>query len=192
VNLPVDNRLSRTQNRRRDRWARLLWRIAWLLLFRVSPAPLHGWRRLLLRCFGSRIGRGVHVNRSARVWAPWNLRIGDYSTLGPRVEVYNVAPVTIGEHAIVSQYAYLCAATHDYTDSRRPLIAEPITVGSGVWICADVFVGPGVTVGDMAVVGARSVVIKDQPEWMVCAGNPCRPIKRRVMKDEPDGAHLED
>ena len=165
-----------------NRWARLVWNIVQATLFRLSPIPLFAWRRALLRLFGARLGEQAHIYPSVEIWAPWNLKMGHYSSLAPRVVVYNRALVTLGDNVIVSQYSYLCAATHDYTLPERPLVAKPITVGPGAWVCAGVFVGPGVTIGEMAVIGARAVVVENQPAWMVCAGHPCKPIKKRIMR----------
>ena len=142
------------------------------------------WRRFLLRLFGARIGKGVHVYPSCRIWGPWNLRMDDYSCLAARVDCYCVAPISIGAHTTISQYSYLCTATHDYEHPNIPLITTPIVVKDQVWICADVFVAPGVMIGQGAVVGARATVLKDVESWTVVAGNPARFIKKRIVSQE--------
>lgn len=167
-----------------NRLLRAFWSAAYLMLFRPSPRVMHGWRKALLRLFGARVGYGSAVHASAKIWAPWNLEIGDYACLAPHVDCYNVARVTLGDYCTVSQYSYLCAATHDYADLSMPLVPKPIRLGSRVWIASDVFVGPGVTVSEGAVVGARSSVFRDVPAWTVVAGSPARPLKRRVLKGE--------
>jgi len=166
-----------------NRIARALWGLVWILLYRPSPRFLHGWRRLLLRIFGAEIGRNVHPYPSARVWAPWNLSMGDASCLADRVDCYCVARVVIGAGATISQYSYLCTASHDYLSAAMPLVAAPIVIGENAWITADVFVGPGVTVGDGAVVTARSSVFSDIEPWVVARGNPAAPVRPRVLKD---------
>jgi putative colanic acid biosynthesis acetyltransferase WcaF len=175
-----------SQNRSEHSWlnqlARGLWSAVWLTLFWPSPRLLHGWRRMLLRLFGARIGRHVRVYPSARIWAPWNLAMDDYSCLGPEVDCYCVAPIRIGQHAVVSQYSYLCAASHDYTLAHLPLVSAPITIEDGAWITADVFIGMGVTVGAGAVVGARAAVFKDVEPWTIVGGNPARFLKRRELR----------
>jgi len=167
---------------RGNQLGRLLWGLTSVLLFRPTPKILHGWRCLLLRLFGAKIGRAVHVHPSVRIWAPWNLRLDDYSCLGPDVDCYCVAPITIGAHATVSQYSYLCGASHDIEAPDLPLVSAPITIGEGAWITADVFVAPGVTIGEGAVVGARSSVFHDVAPWSVVAGNPARFLKARILK----------
>lgn len=167
-----------------NRVVRALWGVVWALLFRPSPRICHGWRRLLLRLFGARLGKGVHVYPSVKVWGPWHLRMGDHSCLAPYVDCSCVAPITIGEHATVSQYSYLCTGSHDFEQSDMPLITAPIVIEDQAWVCACVFVGPGVTVGEGAVVGARSVVVKDVEPWAVVAGNPAKYIKKRIIGEK--------
>jgi putative colanic acid biosynthesis acetyltransferase WcaF len=157
----------------------VLWQVVWALLFRPSPKVFHGWRRWLLRLFGARIGFGAHIHPSVKIWAPWNLEMSEHSCLGPYVDCYNVAPVSLGPFCTVSQYTYLCAATHDYTRASMPLVARPIQLGARSWIAAQVFIGPGVTVGEGAVIGARSLVLRDVEPWVVAAGSPARVIKTR-------------
>jgi putative colanic acid biosynthesis acetyltransferase WcaF len=160
-------------------------RVFWGLakpLFRFSPRIFFGWRRFLLRMFGARIGREVHIYNSAQIYFPWNLEVGDWSAIGEHAYIYNLGPIRIGKQVTVSQRAHLCAGTHDYTDPTLPLQKPPIVVGNQAWICADAFVGPGVTVGEGALVGARAVAVKDVEPWQVVAGNPARPIKRRVLQ----------
>jgi putative colanic acid biosynthesis acetyltransferase WcaF len=110
---------------------------------------------------------------------PWNLTMGEDVSVGPRVILYNLGQLTIGQRSVLSQDVYVCGGTHDYTKSSYPLIRTPITIGDDVWIAAGAFIGPGVTIGDGAVVGARAVVVRDVPPWTVVAGNPAKVIKDR-------------
>lgn len=162
-----------------DRLRRLVWNICWLLLYRTSPRPLHGWRSLLLRLFGAEMGPNCHFYPGSRVWAPWNLRCADQVTAGDGVEIYNVSPVRLGSHAILSQGAYLCGATHDYDDPAFPLMSYVMEVGPYAWICARAAVAPGVTVGEGAVLGMCSVATRTLEPWTVYAGSPAVRIKLR-------------
>lgn len=162
-----------------DRLRRFLWNAVALLLFRPSPRPLHGWRSFLLRLFGAKIGRGVHVYPTVSIWAPWRLEIGDETGVGDHAILYSQAEICIGRRSVISQGAHLCAGTHDYTQPGFSLITRPITIGDHVWVAAEAFVHPGVTIPNGTVVAARSVVLKDLPEWMVCSGFPCVPLKER-------------
>ena len=166
----------------RNRILRALWGIACTLLFRWTPRPLHAWRAVVLRLFGARLGRACVVYPGVRIWAPWNLVMEDQAVLGQGVVCYNMATITVGRRAIVSQGAHLCTGTHDYEDPTFQLVARPITIGAEAWICAEAFLAPGVTIGEGAVIGARALVTRDMPAWMVCAGMPAKPIKPRVIR----------
>ena len=160
-----------------NRAARQVWNLVWLLLFRPTPRLFHAWRRFLLRVFGARIGPGAHVYAGAKIWAPWNLTLGREAAIADGADIYNADRIEIGDYAVVSQGAYLCGASHDYESWDFPLIAAPIVVGARAWIAARAIVHMGVTVGEGCVIGSGSVVTRDMPAWMVCAGVPCRPIR---------------
>ncbi len=175
-------RLDKTARRpysREEYLKRALWELVQATLFRWSPMKAHRWRRFLLRRFGASLTDTSIVRRSVRVQHPWLLTMGSYSTLAEQVLVYNLGPIRIGDHTVVSQRAHLCAGTHDYHREDLPLMRSFITIGSGAWICADAFIGPDVTVGDNALVGACSVVMRDVPAAMIVAGNPARVVKAR-------------
>lgn len=165
----------------------LMLRLAWASLrpaFAWSPRICWGWRNSLLRLFGARLGRGVRVDPSARIFAPWRLAVGDHSSIGWNAILYNLGPMEIGARVTISQGAHLCGGTHDHTDPTMPLRRMPIVIGDEAWVCADAFIGPGVTVGSRSVVGARAVAVRDVPAGMIVAGNPAVVIKPRVLKDE--------
>ncbi len=163
-----------------EQFRRVLWMFGHLL-FRLTPRPCFGVRRAILRGFGAQIGRAVNVYPSTHIYFPWNLVVGDHAAIGEWVLVYNLGLVTIGRAATVSHRAHLCAGTHDYHRADLPLVKPPIAIGDNAWICAEAFVGPGVTVGEGAVVGARAVVVGDVQPWTVCAGNPARFVKPRAL-----------
>jgi len=161
----------------RNRLARALWKTAWLLLCRWTPRPCHAWRALVLTLGGAQLGKRCHVYSCASIWAPWNLKMEDDACIGDGVEVYNVALVSVGERAVVSQGAFLCTASHDHRHEDFPLTSAPITIGKKAWVAARVIVLPGVTIGDGAVAGAGSVVTKNVPVNCTVAGNPARLVR---------------
>jgi putative colanic acid biosynthesis acetyltransferase WcaF len=166
---------------RRDVLLRWFWAFIQTTIFRWSPRPLHGFRARLLALFGADIsepGRVV-VFPTARITFPWKLSLAPRAMVGPNVTLYNLAPIALRRGANLSQNCHLCAGTHDFTRWDMPLVTQPIVIGENAWLGADVFVGPGVTVGELCVVGARSVVIHDLPARKICVGSPCRPIKDR-------------
>jgi len=161
-----------------NKFARLVWRVCAFALFRFTPTAMHGWRRQVLRLFGAKIGSGVVIYSSARIWAPWNLNLEDGATVGWDCDLYNVALVRVGRKGIVSQGAHLCTATHDF-QGKFNLMVAPIDIGAEAWVAADAFVGPGVQVGNGAVVGARAVAVRSVPAWTIAAGNPAQPLGHR-------------
>lgn len=158
-----------------------LWQCVQPVFWPRRPRALSGIRVVLLRLFGAKVGKNVLVCGGVRITIPWLLSLGDYAVLGDSVDIYNLAQVRIGAHAVVSQKAYLCTASHDYTLTDFPLYSRPITIGAQCWVASGVFVGPGITLHEGSVVGANSVVTRDVPEWTVAVGNPCRPIKPRAL-----------
>lgn len=173
------NRAARKWNRK-ELVCRGLWELVRLPLFAWSPRPFWAWRRWLLRIFGAKIGRHVRVHASVKIAIPWTLLIGDEVGIGDGAILYGLGPIAIGPRATISQYAHLCAGSHDHRRPEFPLIKPPISIGADSWICTDAFVGPGVTVGDGAVVGARAVVIDDVAPGAIVVGNPARPIGSRL------------
>ncbi|HMP78874.1 MAG TPA: hypothetical protein PKD54_05440 [Pirellulaceae bacterium] len=178
----VDLSAFQSQLTFRNKLVRAVWGWVWLLFFRPSPRLAFGWRRWLLRCWGARVAKGVRVYPSVRVYYPPHLELMHNAIVGPDVDLYCVDQIVIEANAMISQYSYLCTASHDYSHPGLPLVTAPIRIGTQAWICADVFVGPGVNVGAGAVVGARSTVFKDVEAWAVVAGNPAKKIKERELK----------
>lgn len=158
---------------------RALWAITWLLFAAWTPPPLHSWRRVLLVLFGARLAPNARIYGSARIWYPPNLEMGHNAVIGPHVEIYCQAKITLGDHAVVSQFAHLVCGTHDIDDPAFPLRTAPIRIGPHAWIAANAYVGPGVTIGEGAVLGACGVAFKDLPAWTVHAGNPARHLRDR-------------
>ena len=139
------------------------------------------WRIILLKMFGAKIGFGSIVYSSAYIPAPWNLIMGKFSCLGPNVKLH-IDKTIIGDKVTISQGSYLCSGSHDINKLNKPFISSPIFIQDFVWIAADCFIGPGVKIGEGAVVGARSVVFKDVASWTVVGGNPAKFIKNRKIE----------
>lgn len=171
ASFPLSNRLTR-----------VVWGLTWLLLARWTPPPLHGWRRLVLKAFGARVAPGAKVHASVSVWLPANLELGANTLVGPGARLYNQGLITIGARTVISQGAYLCASTHDIHDPHFQLVVRPILIGEQCWVAADAFVGPGVTMGDRAVLGARGALFGNAEADGVYSGNPAQFIKPRGLR----------
>jgi putative colanic acid biosynthesis acetyltransferase WcaF len=161
-----------------------LWWSVQFLFFGHSPQFMYGWRRFLLRIFGAQIGKEALIRPTVSVTYPWKLKIGDYSWIGDEVILYTLGEINIGSNTVISQRSYICTGSHDYTSPNFDIYAKAIHIGDQVWIAADVFVAPGVTIGDGTVVGARSTVLHDLPSGMVCYGNPAVPVKPRRRSEQ--------
>ncbi len=166
----------------KNKISRVIWNITYLFFFKSTPSTFKifkYWRNFILRRFGAKIGKNTLIFSNVKIWAPWNLEIGDNCCLGPTVDCYNQGKICIGNDTVISQKTYLCASSHDYTQKKFPLVLKPITIGIGVWIAADAFIGPNVNIGDYAVVAARAVVVKNVEGNSVVGGNPAIKIKNR-------------
>lgn len=170
----------------KNRLARILWGLVYFFLFRFSPIPLHRWRSFLLQIFGAKVGKGVRVYPGVKIWAPWNLELADQCGVANGAILYSQGKITIGRRTTISQGAHLCAGSHDYTKPGFPIITKSIEIGDFSWIAAEAFIHPGVHIEEGCVIGARSVVTKDMPGWMICSGNPCKPLNKRVQEDMMD------
>lgn len=168
----------------RQNMVRAVWMVAGRPLFRMTFHNWYGVRATILRFFGATLGKGVKVRPTARVDIPWNLYIGDDVVVGDFAILYALGPITIGPRTVISQYAHLCAGTHDHTSRRFTLQRPPITIGADCWIATDAYVGPGVVVGDRSVLGARSSVFKSMDPDTIYVGNPAKAIRRREITHE--------
>jgi putative colanic acid biosynthesis acetyltransferase WcaF len=181
IMLDINHNRSTKKYSSREQAARIMWSLCFPL-YRFSPRVCFGWRRFLLRIFGARVGREVHIYNDAKIYMPWNLAIGDWSCIGEGALVYNLGKITIGDSVTISHRAHLCAGTHDYSDRKLPLLKLPITIESNAWVCSDAFIGPGVVVGYGAIVGARAVAVKNVESLDIVAGNPARVIRKRCIR----------
>lgn len=162
-----------------NRVQRQLWSLCWIFLYRPSPRIAHGWRAALLQFFGATLGRNCRFYPASRVWAPWNLTCEDTVLVADGAELYNPSPMYLASHAIVSQGAYLCGATHNYNDPAFPVISYPMRLGRYSWVAARACVSPGVNLGDGAILGMASVATRDLEPWTIYAGIPARKVKSR-------------
>lgn len=167
-------------------WVQLWW-IAQSLLVRTTPQVMYAWRRWVIRLFGANIGRNVLIRSSVNITYPWKVEIGDRAWIGDDVELYSLGEIVIGHDSVISQGSYLCTGSHDFRDPSFPIFAERIVVEPEVWVAAQCFVGPGVTIGRGAVIGARSLVLADVPANAVAGGHPAKIVGDRRQRNRiPD------
>ncbi|MDP3428596.1 MAG: WcaF family extracellular polysaccharide biosynthesis acetyltransferase [Humidesulfovibrio sp.] len=182
-------RLDRFDNAGFPRGRLVLVEALWLVaqgLFVASWLPGSALRAAVLRLFGARIGAGVRLKPGLRVKFPWRLCVGDHVWLGENVWLDNLAEIRIGSHCCVSQGAYLCTGSHDWASLGFNLVTRPIRLEDQAWICAHAVVGPGVTVGQGAVLALGSVATGDLAPWQVHQGIPARAVRPREQNGPTD------
>ena len=135
-----------------------------------------------MRLFGAKISSTALLYGSTRIWFPANVELGNFAQVGPRATLYSMAKITVEDYAFVSQGAHLCTGSHDLECLFFQTIAKPIHIKKRAWVAAEALVGPGVTVGEGAVLGARGVTFRDLESWTVYAGNPAKLIKVRNVR----------
>ena len=170
----------------RTKIRRALWNSVSLFLFRPFVTKFFRiWRVVLLKIFGAEIERDAEVYASVKIWAPWKLKMGHRACLGPDVICYNQDWVILEDDAVVSQYAYLCTASHNVdmlNTAHDSLVTAPIWIKEKAWIGSKAFVGLGVCVGKAAVVGATASVYKSVEDYHVVGGNPAKTLKVRNLQ----------
>jgi len=165
---------------------RILWNITAAILFRPFVTGVFRiWRIALLKIFGAQVEWDANVYASSRIWAPWRLRMGHRTCLGPETICYNQDWVVLEDDAIVSQYSFLCTASHDtekQNTAMGSLIIAPITLKQRSWVGSRAYIGLGVTVGEDSIVGATASVYKDVEPETIVGGNPAKILRRRFTK----------
>jgi putative colanic acid biosynthesis acetyltransferase WcaF len=166
-----------------NKLGRFTWAVVFHLFYKWTP-PRFGMplRRVILRCFGAGIGGLSWIHPSTRIWAPWMLQVGNSSYIDRDCFLYNSYPIEIGDRVIISFGSVLCTVSHDYTSATYPLVGERIVIHDDSWLMAETFICPGVVINTGGVVGARSVVTRPVPDFVLVAGNPARVIKNRFNK----------
>ncbi len=162
---------------------RLIWCCIYYLCFRFTPIPFHGWRIMILRLCGAKIGQNCHIYPSAKIWAPWNLRMDNEACIASEVNCYCQGKISLGKQVIISQGSFLCTGTHDYLHPQFQLKISPITIENKVWVGAQAFIGPGVHLAEGCIIGARAVIFKNTEAWKIYIGNPAICIKSRVIHE---------
>lgn len=165
---------------------RAIWNVVATIFFRPFITGLFKkWRIALLKMFGAQVAWDANVYASVKIWAPWRLKMGHHSCLGPEVICYNQDWIILEDDAIVSQYSYLCTASHDVekqNTANDSLIIAPIVVKKKGWVGSRAYIGLGVCIGENAIVGATASVYKSVPANTIVGGNPAKILKERITK----------
>ena len=165
-------------SRGRSKLVEVLWLVLDAALVRSwVPGALH--RRLILRAFGAIIGKRVVIKPGTRIKFPWRLEIGDDSWVGEDVWIDNLAAVQIGANCCISQGVYICTGSHDWGTPTFDLIVKPVKIEDGAWLASRSVIGPGVVVGEGAVLSLGSVATSDLAPWGIYQGVAATLVKQR-------------
>ena len=141
-------------------------------------------RRLCAKKLFKYCATDANIEHMASFGSGKDIEIGSNSGIGVHCHVPN--NIIIGENVMMGPRCYLLgSATHVTDRTDIPMIKQgmnfldPIIIGDDVWIGRETMVLPGKKIGSHTIIGARSVVSRDIPEYVVAAGNPCRIRKRR-------------
>ncbi|HED53496.1 MAG TPA: colanic acid biosynthesis acetyltransferase WcaF [Phycisphaerales bacterium] len=173
----------------KQRLTETLWELVGQPVFRITFHNWYGLRNRILRAFGADIHPTARIRPTARIAHPWQLKVGANTAIGDYAILYCLGPISIGRCCTVSQYSHLCAASHDFTRADMQLLTPGITIADDAWIAADTFVGPGVNVGEGAILGARASAFKDLEPWTIYGGDTAKKLGTRTkLPPIPDQA----
>lgn len=183
------NKISLLENKSpfslRNKVLRVVWWFVYVFVFSLTPPwAMNRFRIFILKLFGAKIGSGSVIYPSVKIWAPWNLKMGCNSCIGPDSDIYSMGHISIGSDVTISQGAVVCTGTHDIKTRHNDLQIKTVVIGNQSWVCAYAKIMPGITINEGSVVGLGAVVVKDVPPWVVVAGNPAKILKKRVVLNE--------
>lgn len=130
---------------------------------------------------------GVAIRRPDRARPPQTfesrLVIGNRVTATSALQVTAHVDVTIEDDVLFAANVFIADATHGYERPTEPYKyqplghLDPVTIKRGCWIGQNVVVLPGVTIGELSIVGANSVVTRSLPACSIAIGTPARVVK---------------
>ncbi len=143
-------------------------------------------RRIMTELFKS-VGENVWIEPDFRCEFGKNITIGNDVYINFGCVILDCGQVTIGNNTLIGPNVGLFSGNHTTDAEERAaggLIPKPITIGNRVWLCGNVSIVPGVSIGDDTIIGAGSVVTHDIPSGVIAAGNPCRVLRKITEKDK--------
>lgn len=144
-------------------------------------------RKVLIKKIIGKTGKDLWIEPSFWCDYGYNIEVGENFYSNHNLVILDCAKVTFGDNCFIAPNCGFYTAGHalDVEQRNKGLeVALPIKVGNNVWIGGSVCVMPGVTIGDNTVIGGGSVVVKDIPEGVIAAGNPCKVIRKITEADK--------
>lgn len=160
-----------------------------VVLNMLLAVPFWPFRKRVLRIVARVNIMDAWVSRRVVLLAKGGLIIQRGSMINEGVTLDTRGGITIGEHCSISRDVTILTASHDTEDPDFAGFLAPVVIRDRVWIGVGALVCPGVTLGEGCVVGAGSVVTRSIPPWVVAAGNPARPLRRRSLEAQRHLAH---
>lgn len=185
--------VQKSQRPKREKLAERIWEFMRVLLCYPTPFFMRRWRRFVTSLFANialpppthihagKINRYASLANTCRIDYPWNVTIGERSSIGKGSWVYALGTITIGKNVCIGEDVRLLTGSHDIASSHFNLATKPIIIDDNAWVATGAMVLPGVTIGEGAVVAAGAVVTKDVEPWTVVGGNPAKFIKKRDL-----------
>ncbi len=141
-----------------------------------------------------KVGKNVNILPPFKCDYGYHIEVGDNFFANYNFIVLDGNFVRIGNNVWIAPNVGIYAAGHPLDRDERIAGLEyafPVTIGDNVWIGGSVSIIGGVTIGKDSIIGAGSVVIRDIPEGVLAAGNPCRVIRKLTPEDREKYVHVD-
>lgn len=141
-----------------------------------------------------KVGKNVNILPPFKCDYGYHIEVGDNFFANYNFIVLDGNYVRIGDNVWIAPNVGIYAAGHPLDTEERIAGLEyafPVTIGDNVWIGGSTTIIGGVTIGKNSVIGAGSVVIRDIPEGVLAAGNPCRVIRKLTPEDKNKYVHVD-
>lgn len=168
--------------------------LLWIEILPYGPLP-DRLKRLILRCYGARVGRNPTIYAGVWIRPIRGLSLGDNVSIGKDVIITTTGTVTIGHNVLIGHGSKIISANHVIPPGQGQIRfagheSKPVIIENDVWIAAQAVILPGVRIGEGAVVAAGAVVTRDVPPFTIVGGVPARILRSRleeVNRPDPSG-----
>jgi len=145
----------------------------------IGYVPIHKLRLEFYKYFlGLKIGKNSSIHRCCQI-RRGNIIIGENCVIGENCLLDGRRGIIIGDNVNISSNVSIYTLQHDYNDPNFTAVGGPVKIGNHCWISSNSIILPNVILGEGVVVGAMSLVTKDQPAYKLIGGSPAKIIKDR-------------
>jgi len=142
------------------------------------------------------IGDNCKIDDFTFIYGGRGIKIGKYVHIASFVSIIGGGELEVGDYAAIAAGARIITGSDTYYDGARMSAALPleqrnvkigkVIIGKDAFVGTNAVVHPNVTIGEGAIVGSCSLVLKDCEPWTIYAGVPCKPIGKRPKVNRPD------